>query len=134
MLGELIGEEKGKVTAFKVLEITASGPKVEVSARTNGKILGIDMMNNISYWSAMQPGGSLYGEGQGFAATRDGDMVSWLGQGTGRLKQGGGASYRGAIHYRNGTGKLARLNGTCAVFEHETDANDEVTTKYWEWK
>ena len=30
MLGELIGEEKGKVTAFKVLEITASGPKVAV--------------------------------------------------------------------------------------------------------
>ena len=134
MLGELIGEEKGKVTGLRTLEVGAAGPKVEVSFKTTAKILGIDSVNSGSYWSAMQAGGFLYGEGQGFSVTKDGDMMTWKGQGSGRLKPGGGASYRGAIYFLNATGKLARLLGTSAVFEHDTDANDEVTTKYWEWK
>src|SRR5262245_56085995 len=117
MLGELIGEEKGKVTNTRVLEATASGPKVEVSFRSTGKILGIESRNMGSYWSAVQPGGFLYGEGQGITMTKDGDMVSWRGQGTGRLKPGGGAAYRGALHFHGATGKLARLDGTCGVFE-----------------
>ena len=78
--------------------------------------------------------GFLYGEGQGIISTQEGDMVTWKGQGAGKMKPGGGASYRGAIYFQNGSGKLARLNGTAAVFEHESDANDNVTSKYWEWK
>src|SRR5438132_10704504 len=40
MLGDLIGEETGKVTGFRVLD--AAGPKVEVSFQTRGKVLGND--------------------------------------------------------------------------------------------
>jgi hypothetical protein len=32
------------------------------------------------------------------------------------------------------TGKLANLAGMIGVFEHSTDANDNVTAKLWEWK
>jgi hypothetical protein len=32
------------------------------------------------------------------------------------------------------TGKLAKLAGTVAVFEHSTDATDNVTSTFWEWK
>ena len=66
--------------------------------------------------------------------TADGSMAVWKGQGTGRLTPGGGASYRGAIHFMNATGKLARLADTVSVFEHSTDANDNVASKFWEWK
>jgi hypothetical protein len=38
MLGDLIAEESGKVTGFRVLD--PAGPKVEVSIHTNGKIFG----------------------------------------------------------------------------------------------
>jgi hypothetical protein len=31
-------------------------------------------------------------------------------------------------------GKLANLAGTVGVFEHSSDANDNVATKMWEWK
>jgi hypothetical protein len=82
----------------------------------------------------MQPGGFLYGEGQGMIMTSDGDMAAWKGQGSGRLNPGGGVSYRGALHFMSGTGKLERLVGTVAVFEHSTDANDNVASKLWEWK
>ena len=91
-------------------------------------------LSTANLFSAVQPGGFLYGEGQGIISTQEGDMVTWKGQGAGKMKPGGGASYRGAIYFQNGSGKLARLNGTAAVFEHESDANDNVTSKYWEWK
>ena len=81
----------------------------------------------------MQPGGFLFGEGQGAYVTADG-MAVWKGQGSGRLNPGGGASYRGSIHFVTATGKLAKLAGTVGVFEHSTDANDNVVSKLWEWK
>ena len=132
MLGDQIGEETGKVTGFRVLD--PAGPKVEVSIRTKGTILGNDYEGRTTYWSGMQPGGFLYGEGQGMYMTQDGDMAVWKGQGSGRRNPGGGVSYRGAIHFLNATGKLARLAGTVGVFEHGTDASDNVTSKVWEWK
>lgn len=132
MLGELIGEETGKITGFRVLDPT--GPKVEVSIQTRGRILGSEYQGRVTYWSAMQAGGSLYGEGQGMYMTRDGDMAIWKGQGSGRLNPGGGVSYRGAIHFLNATGKLAKLSGTVGVFEHSSDADDNVASKVWEWK
>jgi hypothetical protein len=81
----------------------------------------------------MQASGFLFGEGQGVYMTGDG-MAVWKGQGTGRLIPGGGASYRGAIHFVTATGKLTKLAGTAAVFEHSSDANDNVASKLWEWK
>ena len=131
MLGDLIAEETGKVTGFRVL--SADGPKVEVAIRTAGKILGNDYQGRATYTSQMQPGGFLFGEGQGIYMTADG-MTVWKGQGTGRLNPGGGASYRGSIHFITATGKLAKLAGTVGVFEHSTDGNDNVTSKLWEWK
>jgi hypothetical protein len=134
MLGDQIGEEQGKITALRVLDSDGGGPKVEVSMRTNARIVGLAAVNLGTYWSAVQPGGFLFGEGQGITTTQEGDVVTWKGQGAGKMKPGGGVSYRGAVYYQNGTGKLARLNGTAAVFEHESDANDNITSKYWEWK
>jgi len=131
MLGDQIGEETGKLTGFRVLD--ASGPKVEVSFQSKGKILGNDYEGRASYWSEMQPGGSLYGEGQGLYMT-SGGTAAWKGHGSGRLKPGGGVSYRGAIHFMSATGNLAKLAGMVGVFEHETDAGDNVVSKLWEWK
>jgi hypothetical protein len=132
MLGDLIGEETGKVLVIRVLD---SAPvKAEVSIHTKGKVLGHESQGRATYTSTMQPGGFLYGEGNGMYLTAGGDMAAWIGQGTGRLKPGGGASYRGALHFRAATGTLAKLAGTVAVFEYETDAHDNTTAKMWEWK
>jgi len=131
MLGEQIAEETGKVTSFRVVDPV--GPKVEVSIQTKGNILGSDYQGRATYTSEMQASGFLFGEGQGVYMTGDG-MAVWKGQGTGRLIPGGGASYRGAIHFVTATGKLTKLAGTAAVFEHSSDANDNVASKLWEWK
>ncbi|MBI1955146.1 MAG: hypothetical protein HYS38_02020 [Acidobacteria bacterium] len=134
MLGEALGEERGKITGHRVVRSGAGGPRVEVTFQCTGKLLGMESSDIGTYWSAMRPGGFLYGEGQGIIMTKDGDTVIWVGQGTGRFKTGGGMSWRGAVYYETASPKLARLNGAAVVFEHETDANDNVTTKLWEWK
>lgn len=107
---------------------------MEVSFRSKGKILGSDYQGRAPYWSEMQAGGFLYGEGQGMYMTSDGGTAIWKGHGTGRLKSGGGASYRGAIYFMNAQGSLAKLAGTVGVFEHDTDGDDNVVSKVWEWK
>jgi len=52
MLGEQIGEEKGKVTARRVLSIDG-GTKVEVSFQSNGKLLGVEHQSMVTYTAAV---------------------------------------------------------------------------------
>src|SRR5262249_34024798 len=120
-----------KVTGFRVLD--AAGPKAEISIQTQGKILGTDYRGRATYTSQVQPGGFLFGEGQGVYMSGDG-LAVWKGMGTGKFNPGGGVSYRGAIHCVSATGAFAKLAGMAAVFEHSTDANDNVASKLWEWK
>jgi len=132
MLGEQLGEEQGKITTYRVL--STEGPKVEVSFRATGKMLGVETKGFGTYWSVMKPGGYLQGEGQGVLMTKDGESASWSGSGVGKFTPSGGLSWRGCIYYTTASQKLARLNGVALVFEHETDANDNITSKLWEWK
>lgn len=134
MLGEMLGEEKGKVTMHRVVRSRGRGHKVEVTMQTTGTLAGAEMHNLGTYNSTMRPGGFLFGQGQGIIMTRDGESISWVGQGTGKMKPGGGVSFRGAVYYETSSSKLARLNGLAVVYEHETDASDNCSTKYWEWK
>ena len=134
MLGELIGEEKGKITGYRVIPSKGGGQRIEVSGQASGKILGIEERTLVTYWSVVLPNGFLYGEGQGVVMTKDGDRATWVGQAAGRFKPGGGAIWRGAVYYQTASPKLARLNGIAVVFEYETDANDNTSAKLWEWK
>ena len=131
MLAEQIVEETGKIAVMRVLD--AKGPKVEVSARTKGKALGIDYQGRTTYTSEVQPGGHIFGEGQGVYLTGNG-MAAWKRQGTGKFNPGGGASYRGTIHFVSATGNLAKLAGTVGAFEYSTDGDDNTVGKVWEWK
>ena len=134
MLGELILEEKGKTTGYRVIPSKGGGQRVEVSVQLSGKILGIEHRSLVTYWSVVLPNGFLYGEGQGVVMTKDGDRATHIGQGAGRFKPGGGVSWRGAVYFQTASPNLARLNGIALVFEYEIDANDNVSAKHWEWK
>jgi hypothetical protein len=133
MLGELIGEVRGKRTGRRVLS-TTPGSKVEVWFEDRGKLLGIEVNEIVSYWAEVRPDGTLYGEGQGIATTLDGDVATLKGQGMGKFVGGGAVSYRGAVYYSTASPKLARLNTFAAVFEFDVDANGNTHTKFWEWK
>ena len=62
MLGEQIGEEKGKVTGQRVLDIDESGtPKIETTFSSNAKFKGIDTVNTVTYWTVPRPGDAIRG-------------------------------------------------------------------------
>jgi hypothetical protein len=134
MLGEKIGESSGKVTARRVLSNPGGAPKMETSFEATGKMLGVDYAETGTYWSAVRPDGSLYGEGQGIIIGKQGKMATWVGQGVGTIKKDGGVAYRGAVYYQSSSPKWSRLNRVAAVFEYEVDAAGKSHSRLWEWK
>lgn len=134
MLGEQIGEEKGKVTGQRVLRSASGAPSMETSFQSSGKILGVGATTTGTYTAEMRPDGTLYGEGQGIVMTEDGGAATWKGGGVGVLKAGGAVSYRGAIYYQTTHQKLARLNQCAVIFEYEVDGAGNTTGKIWEWR
>ncbi len=137
MLGEKIGEERGKITGMRVLP---GGDyrylRMEVTFQAAGKVLGMDQSNVGSYTVFERVPGQIYGEGQGIVMTADGQSAIWNGHGVGRMTgKGMGMSLRFSIAYQAPQGgKLARLNSVLVIGEHEVDENGNAHTTVWEWK
>jgi len=134
MLGEKIAESSGRVTSRRVLPNPGGGPKMETSFEASGRLLGVEETETGTYWSALRPDGSLYGEGQGILMGKGGEMATWVGQGVGTIKKDGGVSYRGAVYYQTASPAWARLNAIAALFEYEIDAQGNTRAQLWEWK
>jgi hypothetical protein len=134
MLGEKIGEGKGKVTSQRVLPNPGGGPKMETSFQSSGTLLGVSETETGTYIAAARPDGSLYGEGQGITMSKDGDVLTWTGQGVGTIKKDGAVSYRGAVYCQTASPKWARLNSLALVFEYEVDAQGNTSGQLYEWK
>jgi hypothetical protein len=134
MLGEKIGEATGKVTLERVLPSEGGAPRMETCFTETGTLFGVPFKDTGTYWSAMRPDGTLYGEGQGITMSPQGDSATWVGQGVGTLKKDGAVSYRGALYFRTTSQKWARLNSCAAVFEYEIDAQGNTRSQLFEWK
>ena len=132
MLGESIGETKGKRLVRRVL---SSDPlRVEVTFEDSGKMLGIDVNGFGTYTSQVRADGTIYGEGEGAYMTANGEMLTFKGSGLGKFKEGGGVSYRGILYYSTTSQKLARLNTIAGIFEYEAEAKGDTQLKVYEWK
>lgn len=135
MLGEMIAEDKGKITGIRVLPSEGPNPECEVSFQATGRMFGIDITDIGTYQSHVEDGGVMHGKGQGMLMTTDGEAIAWTGEGVGKPGgKGMAASWRGSLYYHTASQKLAKLNGLCAVFEHEVDEAGNLTTKIFEWK
>lgn len=135
MLGEMLGEESGKVTGMRVLPSEGQMPKVEVSIQASGTLLGMPVTDIGTYMSVAHPDGTLHGEGQGVLMTRDGGMATWKGEGVGRFTgRGAAVEWRGALYFQTATPSLSRLNGVAVIFEYAVDENNNTHAKSWEWK
>ena len=132
MIGEQIGETKGKRTVRRVISIDP--PTAEVSFEDTGQMLGIPTAGMGTYTSVVGPDGSIIGHGQGMSMTNDGESVVWTGTGSGKFGPGGSVSYRGMLFFKTASKKLAKLNNTCGAFEYEVDPAGNTVSKIWEWK
>ncbi len=132
MLSEQIYTGQGKRTARRVLDTQPF--TVEVSFEDKGTLLGLQGANIGTYSSSPRLDGTLVGEGQGIFASVDGEVLTWKGIGTGRLKPGGALSYRGALTFNATSQRFSRLNAIAGVFEFEVDEAGNTSSQIWEWK
>jgi hypothetical protein len=132
MLGEQIGETKGKRLVRRVVSIDP--PTAEVSFEDTGQMLGIPTTGMGTYTSIIRPDGSITGHGQGISMTQDGEAITWTGTGVGKFGPGGSVSYRGMLFFQTASQKLARLHNSCGAFEYDVDASGNTISKMWEWK
>jgi hypothetical protein len=129
LLGDLIGEFKGKNSAYRVL----SDGKTEVSGQGTGKILGVEATMVFTAVSTVMPNGVFRGEGNGQIWTRDGDIIMVKMTSISWSSEKGGIT-RSASFQTTQSQKLSRLNKVIGLHETETEMNDNWTTKIWEWK
>ncbi|HEX6673053.1 MAG TPA: hypothetical protein VF084_12525 [Nitrososphaeraceae archaeon] len=139
MLGDIIYEQKGKISGYRILDV--EGPTIETSITGTGIINGIEVSDIVTYWSkpssyqsSIQNNEKTFdAEGQGVILTKDGEMVTWKGYGIGRYN-GRNRTDRGSVFFKASNGKLAFLNNKIGVFEYEADENGNTNGKIWEWK
>jgi hypothetical protein len=131
LIGELIGEFKGKTTGIRVL---AEG-KMEGSDTGMGNIMGKEatvMNTGVLMW---MPNGVLMVEGNATIMTAEGEVVmvkvNGIGWSTGK---GWKQSARGAAYFMTSSTKLASLNKIVGVWERESDEEGNYSLKAWAWK
>jgi hypothetical protein len=134
MLGERIGEDKGKVTLQRVLPNPGGPPKMETNFFATGTLFGVPATDTGTYVAVQRTDGSLFGEGQGISMSSDGDTASWVGQGVGTLRKDGSISFRGAIYFQTASARWARLNNEAVIYEYEVDAQGNTRSTLYEWK
>jgi hypothetical protein len=141
MLGEQYLELSGKITGQRVLDI--EGPTIETSVATKGTIKGVQVQEIITFTGRPTvEKGVLHGVGQGVITTTtagsaggEPEMVTYTGEGVGRISSSGGVKWCGSIFSRTSSGgKLSFLNNMVGVFEAEIDADGNFSEKIWEWK
>jgi hypothetical protein len=129
MLGELIGEFKGKNTAWRVLP----DGKMEVTAQGTGKLLGIDVWM-VSTSVGTMANGRFIGEVNSVITMMSGDAVMMKGNAVAWSTGNGGGTTRVATINTTQSQKLARLNKVIGLHEYDTDMENNFNGKIWEWK
>ena len=132
MLGEKIGETKGKRIVRRVL--STDPPTVEVTFEDSGHMFGVPATGMGTYTSVIHADGSIHGQGEGISTTQDGQAFTWTGTGIGKFGPGGAVSYRGMLFFRTASQQLGHLNNACGAFEYEVDPSGSTVSKIWEWK
>ncbi len=131
MLGDLIGEFKGKITNVRVLP----EGEVETSELGSGTILEIEATWLATSISKPMLNGVVVGKGDALVTTEDGEVVmikkSGIGWSTGKGRE---ASRRGVFFHNTQSQKLGRLNKTVGIWEFESEENGDWHVKIWEWK
>jgi hypothetical protein len=133
MLGELIGETKGKISNRNVVSV--EGPTIETTVSSSGTLNGVQVNEILTYVASPSSKGILHGIGKGVINTQDGEIATFTGEGIGRFDASGLLTWRGAIFFHTSSdGKLEFLNNKVGVFEAQVDSQGNFTDKTWEWE
>jgi hypothetical protein len=133
MLGEVIGELKGKITGQRVLSV--DGPRMETSISASGNLMGTQVTETLTYVATRTSKGVIHGIGNGAIMSKEGELVTYTGEGIGKFEPSGTLNWRGAVFFMTeSTGKLGSLNNQVGVFEAQVDHEGNFSDRTWEWK
>ena len=133
MLGELIGETKGKISNRNVVSV--EGPTIETTVASSGNSKGVQVNEILTYVASPSSKGILHGIGRGVINTQDGEIATFTGEGIGRFDASGLLTWRGAIFFHTSSeGKLEFLNNKVGVFEAQVYSQGNFADKTWEWE
>ena len=133
MLGELIGENQGKISSQRVIDVR--GPTMETSIIASGRLGSVRVTETLTYMANTSSKGILHGVGSGIITTLEGDLATYTGEGIGRYDASSVLNWRGAIFFATSSeGKLGFINNLVGVFEAQVDGQGNFTDKIWEWK
>jgi hypothetical protein len=133
MLGEIIGELKGKIIGQRVLSV--DGPRMETSMSSSGSIIGTQVTETLTYVATQTSKGVIHGIGNGVIMSTEGELVTYTGEGIGKFDSSGTLNWRGAVFFATeSTGKLGSLNNQVGVFEAQVDHEGNFSDRTWEWK
>jgi hypothetical protein len=87
MLGELIGENQGKISSQRVIDVR--GPTMETSIIASGRLGSVRVTETLTYVANTSSKGVLHGAGSGIVTTLEGDLATYTGEGIGRYDASG---------------------------------------------
>lgn len=125
----------GKVTGVKVLNVTGL-PQTEVSFIENGTILDIGSVTNAgTFLETYKSNQTIYGQGKGTIATKNGDSVSWISYDLGQINSDKSQKYRGIIFFETvSKGKFDFLNNTIGLYTTTVENDGSSLRQIWQWK
>ena len=131
-LGELINEETGTITGFRVLPSTAEGANYEVCLRAEGNLRGANYVTNWTYIQLERTDGTIQGHGDGVCKTECGQTLYLKGAGCAKAVTADGiVRYRVINHWHTKSEKFADLNGSAMVGEYDVNPDGTTIAKMW---
>jgi hypothetical protein len=136
MLGNKIGDERGKITSRRIVPgDDYRYIKMEVTLESQVTIYGVEASAISTYMVWERIPGQMYGEGQGIVMTNDGESAIWNGHGIGAPTPDGGIKIAGSIAFQAGaTGKLAPLAKCLVLVDHTASGDGTIVSSFHEWK
>ncbi len=134
MLGELIGECRGKIVGVRVMPPEGQHARVEVSLQGQGTLLGQPITDFGTYVQSVRPGGVLQGDAHNVMLSANGEVADWMGGGVGRPTGPGYKAIYGAYgRFDSAQGALSRAATVGTVVEYAVEEDGTYHWRMWEW-
>ena len=130
MLGDKLGDAKGRATSTRLLPFEGDAPRIEASFTGEGTFLGQPMTLIGSYWESSRGEGVKFGDARMLLTLADGESVFFRGSGV----SGRPAHYASFGDFPWSTKGLTRLKGVGAVVEYDMLEAGGFAWRMWEWR
>lgn len=130
MLGDKLGDAKGRTTSIRLLPFEGEAPRIEASFSGEGSFLDQPMTLIGTYWESSREGGVKFGDARMLLTLSDGESTYFRGSGVSAQP----AHYASFGDFPWTSPGLIRLKGVGAVVEYDILEQGGFSWRMWEWR